>query len=536
MKLTKISPIPLLFVLPLCYPQQGYTETVFHDSNSSEITCSGGIDEGQLSQQLLMVYARFPSMRVMSDPSQWKVAASFVFNDENAAEIEGILDHCPKLYLKVRDWVLKKELLRPVRHAVVSGLSVSGMVAAALLAKAGYEVDAFELRDTYTRNIQWAGRQALVDQLASVDQDLADRFQKEVAAPIEKGKIQISLGTRTVRSQPVPTRGNPVRISRSGEELMQSSSAMIMEARVFEKFMMDYIKSIPHVRVHTRTRVELTGPDVEGHYSVAGYGRPHLIVIAEGANSITRKKLGIESVPASPARLQMAGVVHVDMGGTMTKHIRVEDGLAGAEHLLTGVMARKGSTKSWIVADVSSSWNFKSGFKKQQEVIDEEFRRLASAALEIPIEKMKGMRISGPVDGKNPQLFILQQHISSAASAGNNVVGIGDFVGNAHWSVGGGMQIGAISHGYRLKQLMLDFDLGMNRAEAMQKFSQGAIEDTLAWGRRGIADFYLSLDPEVASQTYMKAVQHWYLEGAFSPLDLLNFFFTYQRSLRKCCL
>lgn len=77
------------------------------------------------------------------------------------------------------------------KQAVVSGQSVIGMMAAILLAKSGYEVDVFEERNFYTRNIHWAARQSLVDELASLDKELANLFLQEVAHPIYRGSIHI---------------------------------------------------------------------------------------------------------------------------------------------------------------------------------------------------------------------------------------------------------------------------------------------------------------------------------------------------------
>ena len=88
-----------------------------------------------------------------------------------------------------------------------------------------------------------------------------------------------------------------------------------------------------------------------GSFHVAGQGVPDLIVIAEGADSATRKALGIGWEPITQSRLQIAGSIEMDSGGVMIKHWRNEAGSLR----LTGVMGREGSDKTWIIADIDPS-------------------------------------------------------------------------------------------------------------------------------------------------------------------------------------
>ena len=377
---------------------------------------------------------------------------------------------CTNLTLKSK----KKE-----KHAVVSGQSTTGMVAAAILAKSGYYVDTYDIRNKYTRNIQWAARQSLVDELASIDTKLEKIFLEKVARPLYRGSIHINLdGIRREKKHDSVRQGNPSKLPKNGVEMMAYPSVVNMEARVFETLLRAYLQSLPNVQCHWEgIKLKRRGDS----YAVEGIGVPDLIVIAEGANSKTRNFLGIRSLPMSQSRMQMSGAIGIDSGGVMIKHRRYE---RGPFIMLTGVMGRKGSGKTWIVADIDPSK------LKNQEEINDEFRRLAAASLDLSTENIKNLEIFGSIDGMPIALFPLQQTISDAATAGDNIIFIGDAVGIGHWSVGGGMQIGAVCHAERLKILLLDIDSGMAKKEALQKYSEGVLSDTKAWGEAGLRDFY----------------------------------------------
>ena len=91
---------------------------------------------------------------------------------------------------------------KPKKTAVVSGQSITGMMSALTLAKNDYNVSIYEQRNSYTRNIQWAGRQSLLDELASVDEKLYKQFISEVAQPLENGSIHISAdGNRKIPTE-----------------------------------------------------------------------------------------------------------------------------------------------------------------------------------------------------------------------------------------------------------------------------------------------------------------------------------------------
>ncbi|MGZ3770247.1 MAG: hypothetical protein ACXVCP_09245 [Bdellovibrio sp.] len=474
-------------------------------------------DNSAIKFDLRQIYEKYPSLRTNARLEIMEKAATEVLGQARAKVLMNFISKKTDDFQNLRNSLTPSfSNAKNIRKAVVSGQSITGMVSAAILAKSGYEVDVYDIRDKYTRNIQWAGRQSLVDELASIDQGLADKFLEQVAKPLDRGSIHLtSDGEKKHYEQKGLRKGDPTKIPSNGAKMMEEPSIMNMEAKNFEIVLKEYLDTLPNVRRHAGT-IELGTPDANGNYSVIGHGHPDIVVIAEGGGSKTRDILGVASVPTSPSRLQIAGVVHIEGGGVMAKHWRRESG----DILLTGTMGRKGSGKTWVVADIDPAKivpdkqfgtdpTSKKYIIEKQRLIDDEFRRVASDAIEVPIEVVRKVKIEGAVEGKPVESFLLQQRISAKATAGHNVVAFGDAVGNNHWSVGGGMQTGAVGHGERLKNLLHDIDRGVPRDTALQKYSDGVFSDTRAWGEIGINDFYPNLNRETAKKAYNEGIQLW---------------------------
>ncbi len=365
------------------------------------------------------------------------------------------------------------------KHAVVSGGSIAGMMAAMLLEKEGYVVHVYEKRDTYTRNIQWLARQALADELAYIDKELATRFYKEVAKPLYNGSKHIKNGKRQIKSHLTYRDADPLELPNNASEMMASHSVFSIQAKVFETFLKTHIsKSLPNIHFHTASiSLEPRGTS----YAVVERNEvPDLIVIAEGANSENRDRLKITQRSLTKKRFQIAGEICIDSGGVMIKHVRKENEL----RLLTGVVGHAGVEKTWIVADVDPSFN-----GADQTAIDAEFRRVAALALELPLETVNSKKIFGLHDEKLISVFELQQNAIATAAIGDNVILTGDAVGSCHWSTGGGMQIAAVSHIERIKTFISDLAQGVLKSEAMKKYSDGMLKDSQTWCGAGRRDF-----------------------------------------------
>jgi 2-polyprenyl-6-methoxyphenol hydroxylase-like FAD-dependent oxidoreductase len=354
------------------------------------------------------------------------------------------------------------------KRAVVSGQSITGMMAALILAKSGYKVDVYEKKPAYTRNIQWLARQSLIDELASIDTELSQLFLEKVARPIYRGSVNIHPnGLKKITIHEKVKEGDAVRIPVHGEEMLAFSTVVTVEAKKFEKFLSDYLSTFPNIQYHCGS-IDLK--KIGSTYSVQGLGIPDLIVIAEGANSKSRRDLGIQWEMTSP-RTHISGVIEIDSGGIMIKHWRNENN----QSLLTGAIGSAGSGKTWIVAEIDAST------LSTQLQIDEEFRKIAAQCLELGVNEARELSIFGSVEKTSLRLFDFQQGISSVAYAGSNAILIGDAVGTGHWVVGGGMQIGAICHAERLKSLLVELDCGAIKSAALHKYSEGVLQDTKAW-------------------------------------------------------
>ena len=389
------------------------------------------------------------------------------------------------------------------------------MMSALNLEKAGFNVDIYDVRQTYNRNIQWAGRQSLIDQLYSITPQLSEQFITKIAKPLD-ASIHLGIdGTKKISQRQIIKPADKNRIPQTGTEMIAEKSIITMEAKKFEQMLKEYIDTIPNIKQHTG-EINLLEKDENDNYKVLNHGTPNLIVIAEGANSKTRNKIGIESEPTSEKKMQIAGIIYIDTNGKMVKHFRKE----GDDIKITGTMGTKMSGKTWIVADVDEekitpakkfATDNKTLYDRQQKLIRNEFRRLASASLEIPIDKINEAKIEGAIGNGDILPFGFEQKISKQAFSGNNLILAGDSVGNNHWSVGGGMQIGAVSHQERIKQLTKDNDL--------QKYSQNAIKDTMAWGEVGIVDCYPNLNKHYAKRLYNDSIEKWQKNETDKPIN-----------------
>jgi hypothetical protein len=242
--------------------------------------------------QLRQVYAQFPSLRVNADLRALETAATRVLGPEPAkALVRALADE--DTYRSARTTALTPSspasgafTPHPGRRAVVAGLTTGGLLSAAVLARAGYQVDAFEQGDRSGSEFQLGLRQAL-DELASISPQLAQRFLE-----------------LTYRAAPGPAQ----------PAVLPDCDLSIGEHQVLERVLLDHLKHLPNVTLHRNQKLELVSADVEGRYGIAGVGTPDLVVVAERASASTRKALGIESRATSPRSSIIAGGVESSTG------------------------------------------------------------------------------------------------------------------------------------------------------------------------------------------------------------------------------
>ena len=192
--------------------------------------------------------------------------------------------------------------------------------------------------------------------------------------------------------------------------------------------------------------------------------------------------------------------------------------------MITGSMGTAGSGKRWVVGDIDPAKitpdrkvfgvdpKDPKFAAERARLLEEEFKRMAAGNMRVPVESLRDLKVSGAIEGQPLQTFELQQRISNRAHSGANVLLLGDAVGNGHWSVGGGMHVGAVSHGERFKQFLTAVDGGTPMARASVTYSMNVLSDTRAWGEDGLYYFYNNLTREQAEQIYNEAA-NLYQEG-----------------------
>ncbi len=486
----------------------------------------------RIRKGIVETLSRYPSLTTNFNSSDFLRGARLATTPSTANVIEILSSDDPQEFMRHRRAAESKSSGRvPRRIAVVSGLSVPGLLTAAILSRSGYRVVAYEQRRRYSRNLQWTGRQAVIDQLGTIDTHLASEFLSEIISPLASGVdflSDIDNSKRTSRrSDPVDAR--PWAVPRTTAKLASSDSIFVVEARKFERLLRKHVQSMPNITLRYGEKFEIQSPCDDGTYRDPGLGPVDLIVVSEGARSSTRETLGIQSLPSSPARLEVAGEVHLDQGSVMSKHLRCEtaEDRAEASLYLTGSMASQHSGRTWIVADIAEKFSPDRACRKHggfptgngSVEIDEEFCRIAAAALQVSQEEVQSAGVSGPVLGSRPTPFLLQQRISEAAAIGKNVVGLGDFVGTGHWSVVGGMQVAAVCHIESLKKLLFSIELNDQPKAALNQYNESVLRDTLYWQIVGIADFYPKHPRRLVMQSFADSVADWMANRFRSPYE-----------------
>lgn len=421
-------------------------------------------------------------------------------------------------------------------RVVVSGQSISGMVAAAKAAQSGHKVNVYDLRMTYTRNIQFSTRQAVVDTLASIDPKLAEKFLREVGTNLVNGYIEIQpTGEVTNYGSSALTSGDPRRIPRSGAEMLKDPVDSVVQTKVFEKLLFEYLRTHPNV-VQTKGKIEIGPVDPKtNRHKVTEYadvtppgqkekvyrklteGYP-ITLIAEGGSSASREALKIENVPVSKKRLQVAGEVEIEASGEIVTHFRTE----APGRMVTGSMGTTGSNRRWVVGDVDearitpdarkfgadpSTPEFKA---ERARLLEIEFKRIAALNMRKPISEVEKLKVNGAIEGFPLQTFDFQARLSRKAASAGNVLLMADAVGNFHWSVGGGMHVGTVNHPERFIQYLTAINAGTRPEVAAAEYSTGALEDTMAWGTRSLYFIQDNLPPKEAGRAFKEAVQMYF--------------------------
>jgi 2-polyprenyl-6-methoxyphenol hydroxylase-like FAD-dependent oxidoreductase len=382
--------------------------------------------------------------------------------------------------------------------AVVSGASVSGLVAATILADKGYKVHVFEQRESYTRNVQWAGRLQLLQMLQQVKhlQQLQDA--NSFSAFCKNGVARVlPLLTRHFDVE-MPSVAEVTSETIDVDRMLSSPSRFAMRARELEANLRAQVASMhPSIRFHNIKFPGVVRGASDDAYNVVGWldsERPSLIVVCEGAASSTAKSLGIRRVTMSPAQDQFS-CRFVNVSPEKCATMKKVYAQYGNECYLGGSMCST-HEQCWFVVDVPAC---------MADNVDE-CKKFAEAMFErcYPGHKGTMQPAFDKADWDKNKSWKLQMALSDRATAGNNIVLLGDAVGNGHWSVGGGMQLAVVQHGDALRKLLND--IGKGREAALHKYDTRVRAYTASWIELGAPDFFVMVDPDVVKDAIKQAV------------------------------
>jgi 2-polyprenyl-6-methoxyphenol hydroxylase-like FAD-dependent oxidoreductase len=401
-----------------------------------------------------------------------------------------------------------------VRSAVVLGGGPGGLMAAINLIKHGASVTVVELREgRYSRPIHFNIRQNMLDELAALDPELV-KLVMERAGVIEQAEfIDATIGKR-LENPPRSFRApDAARAAPAPRQMLESSSVVQLKVSDLEEILSGYLSAIerrdrengrdpPRVKLMFDHDAELEDPG-DGHYRVTVHalethvdeqgrservrgeslsiGAPDLVVVAEGANSATRRALHIKQNPTSPETRFVAGYLDTPSGGLLRR--RYDEIADPATGEVSGVRqiqighSKKG--KTWLLAEVPKHVQFESPAD-----VERFYREQAALIMDRPREEVDRVEIEW---GPNP--FRLQQWISDRQTAGDNVILLGDAVGNAHFLTSGGVMTASVPHQIALSRLLDDIATGKRRDQALAFYGSFVRNATLEWARLGIREF-----------------------------------------------
>ena len=446
--------------------------------------------------------------------------------------------------------------------ALVSGGSVSGMLAAVALAKAGQKVVIVEPRPQHSRDIRFGCRQGMIDTLCMLDPKLAIDFVAK-ASTIESIKV-IDVATSPEHEKAhtptiIPSGHAPddKQAPADGAALMKTTSTAIMVAREFESLVEEYVKTKfpgqiefaqgklhPDVQADGNVKWQLEKPgatkDAPPVYEDLLKGvKPSVVLIAEGAGSTTRTALGIEVQPTTPVQWWTAGVIHTTdktvhtPGEATIRELYDEQTVkdpTGATHRESqrAVAISDGRAGTWVLTQMPPG--FDADPKRPQNEINDYYLKRAALVTGANEDDLRKAGATGPIVMPNsqPTAFGLQGKAAKEAARvlpDGTVIGfMGDSVQTSTFQAGGGMNT-AVTEVLSVMTLMEDLQSGVPPKEAAAKYQHLVFNRGGAWSANGIEYFYPEMPKSetqklVAAQ--MAAIAAWRKDGGPSPLERMQ--------------
>ena len=426
------------------------------------------------------------------------------------------LRHLPRAQRRqvVRAELAAQQSPGAVREAVVLGGGPSGLMSAFNLLTHGAHVTIIEQRDGYNRPIHFNVRQSLLDQLAHFDPVLVPRVLDKLGVINRAEFIDATLGQKIERT--VPTISKPdgrMRIA-AARTMMESPSVGQIKVSDLETILSQRLHEIaeediargrrPRVAILSNAQPDLA-PAAGDRYSVAAQpteararpdgrtervpvgravdlGTPDLIVVAEGAGSVSRDLLGVTRQATSPETRFIAGYLDRDSGGLIRRrYAETEADADGAVHGVRQIaVGHSKNAKTWSLVEVPANVKLET-----REEIRAYYVREVAKVLEISAAEAATVTIEW---GPNP--FRLQQWIADTAVPAANVVLVGDAVGNAHFLTSGGVMTAAVPHQQELDRYLSGrTSAGLTDAQQREIYDKRVRAATLEWARLGIREF-----------------------------------------------
>jgi len=427
-----------------------------------------------------------------------------------------------------------------VSRAAVLGGSIAGLMSTLVLLKQGLAVTLYEKRKEYNRNIQWTARQCFINYLACLNPSIAKKFM-DISSAIPNGASFLAdkctfykYGAYLHEERDLPFNGISKTQDWSAESTLNEKNVCLVPAKELEKLLYKEIEQLSGVTIYNNESPKIDYDKNSNTYSLNENGKIvfyDLIVVCEGASSRTRNDANISSIALSRPVKQVSGEVKLRRNGMIVERLHAIKGKDKLrEELLLSflISTDKHKQESWIAGDVSDAFMTKlnrySDFDSEpaKKLIEEEFRRIAARTLLVPEQHIIEAGYQGVV--KDIKLFDLQAKISNKATAGNNLVLVGDAVGEGHWSVGGGMHVAAVCHTNRLQHLVISIKQNCyEKAAALKIYNDGVLEDTIQWISRGIKNYYLTIPEDVITNVFNKLIRQIKLDSRMDfPEELKN--------------
>ncbi len=214
----------------------------------------------------------------------------------------------------------------------------------------------------------------------------------------------------------------------------------------------------------------------DGNYSVVArpvhggpaesMGTPDLVVVADGANSPTRKDLGIEFIDESSPRYYLGALVDVPIGPDFRK-VGLHDGNQLFHMMATGH------------SKYPSTWISVEGDARLQTMSAEERNRYLAERGSILLDRTITPKNIGWGSG---QMTIVQNRRAEECTAGRNVLLIGDALRTGSVWVSGGLNLALTTDVYNLEQVVDNINLrGLSREQALADYDIRSTLATEAW-------------------------------------------------------